>query len=82
MVTTVLILVFALGARLVIDTDVWWHIRAGATTLDSGVIRHDPFSFTKAGVSWPKRSSSDDWRTSPKLALFWRWPSRNSVWPV
>src|SRR5260370_30144493 len=34
--------------------------------------------FRSAGVSWPNRSSSEDWRTSPKLALFWRGPSRNS----
>ena len=68
MVTTVLILVFALGARLVIDTDVWWHIRAGATTLDSGVIRHDPFSFTKAGVAWIDHS----WGSEVIMNLLWR----------
>ena len=37
---------------------------------------------TKAGVSWPKRSNTDDWPASLKLALFWRCPSRNSVLPV
>ncbi len=46
------VLVFGLGAALRVDTDVWWHLRAGAYILDHGFIRSDPFSFTKAGDPW------------------------------
>ena len=52
MIVVVFGLVFALAASLRIDTDVWWHIRAGADTIDHWVIRKDTFSFTKAGASW------------------------------
>ena len=68
MVTTVFILVFALGARLVIDTDVWWHLEAGDYTLDHWVIRHDPFSFTKAGESWIDHS----WGSEVIMHLLYR----------
>jgi hypothetical protein len=52
LVVVTFVLVFGLGAALRIDTDVWWHIRAGAYVLDHGFIRDDPFSFTKAGEPW------------------------------
>jgi hypothetical protein len=52
MVVVTFVLVFAVGAQLRVDTDVWWHLRAGEHTLDNGIIRSDPFSFTKAGEDW------------------------------
>lgn len=45
-------LLFIIGTRQPTDTDTWWHLRAGQYTLDHGIIRADPFSFTKAGVPW------------------------------
>ena len=56
MLVVVFGLVFALGASLKIDPDVWWHLRAGADTIDHWVIRKDTYSFTKAGVSWTDHS--------------------------
>ena len=67
-IATVFILVFALGARLVVDTDVWWHLRAGKEILDSGVIRHDSFSYTKAGADWIDHS----WGSEVIMSLLWR----------
>jgi hypothetical protein len=52
----------------------WPRSRSRATlpkarnTISSGVSTCS----TRAGVNWPKRSSTDDWAASLKLALFWR----------
>ena len=67
-VVVAFVLVFALGARLRIDPDVWWHIRAGAETIDHWVIRKDTFSFTKAGASWIDHS----WGAEVIMNLVWR----------
>lgn len=45
-------LLFIIGTRQPTDTDTWWHLRAGQYILDHGIIRSDPFSFTKAGAPW------------------------------
>lgn len=45
-------LVFMVATRLPTDTDTWWHLRAGEHILGHGIIRADPFSFTKAGAPW------------------------------
>jgi len=39
---------FARGA----DNDFWWHLRTGQFIFDSGIPRHDPFSWTAAGKPW------------------------------
>ena len=52
MIVVTFVLIFALGVQLRVDTDIWWHLRAGADTLDNGMIRADPFSFTKLGEAW------------------------------
>lgn len=45
--------VFAMAARLTIDTDTWWHLRAGAWILENRQIPTvDLFSFTEFGNSW------------------------------
>jgi len=49
-------LLFALAARVPIDTDTWWHLRSAQYTLSSGMIYTDPFSFTKAGQPWINHS--------------------------
>ncbi len=61
-------LIFALAARVPVDTDTWWHIRSGAYTLNHGMIYADPFSFTKAGETWINHS----WGSQIVLYAAWQ----------
>ncbi len=48
-----LLAVFAMAARVSVDTDTWWHLRAGQWIVENRAIpQTDPFSFTRAGESW------------------------------
>jgi hypothetical protein len=60
-------LLFALATRVPIDTDTWWHLRAGEYTLTQGMIYADPFSFSKAGAPWINHS----WLS--QIVLYWAW---------
>lgn len=52
-----------------VDPDVWWHIRAGETVLDTGAIpRVDTWSVTAAGQPW----TSQDWLSNVLMALGYR----------
>jgi len=45
--------IFAMAARLSVDTDTWWHLRAGQWILENrAILRVDYFSYTRAGESW------------------------------
>ncbi len=47
------IMLFALAARVPLDSDTWWHIRSGETIVETGHIPHtDPFSHTRFGHEW------------------------------
>src|ERR1700674_5201012 len=35
-----------------VDPDFWWHLRTGKLIFDSGIPRHDVFSWTAAGRPW------------------------------
>ncbi|MCJ7490620.1 MAG: hypothetical protein MUP15_00415 [Dehalococcoidia bacterium] len=35
-----------------VDPDFWWHLRTGKLIVESGIPRHDPFSWTAAGKAW------------------------------
>ncbi|MGD0114717.1 MAG: hypothetical protein ABSC13_01765 [Dehalococcoidia bacterium] len=35
-----------------VDPDFWWHLRTGQLIVESGIPRHDPFSWTAAGKAW------------------------------
>jgi len=49
--------------------DLWWHLKAGAMILESGVVpQTDPFSFTAAGRPWTYHS----WLSGVILSLVWR----------
>lgn len=61
-------LLFALATRVPIDTDTWWHLRAGEYTLTQGMIYADPFSFSKAGAPWINHS----WLSQIVLTFTWR----------
>ncbi|HVP21267.1 MAG TPA: hypothetical protein VMS73_05340 [Anaerolineaceae bacterium] len=53
----VLLLVFILAARSPLDTDMWWHLRAGEQTWTTGrPMLLDTFSFTRFGVHWINHS--------------------------
>ncbi|MEP7294433.1 MAG: hypothetical protein ABI835_21765, partial [Chloroflexota bacterium] len=56
MIIILFALIFALAARVPVDTDTWWHIRSGEYTLTHGMITADPFSFTKVGEAWTNHS--------------------------
>lgn len=63
----VLGLIFVIAARQPLDTDLWWHLRAGRDTLDHGVIRTDPFSFTAFGKHWIDHS----WGSEVLMSWIW-----------
>ena len=42
-----------MAARVSMDTDTWWHLRAGQWIMENYQIpRVDPFSYTRGGASW------------------------------
>lgn len=48
-----LIAIFAMAARISMDTDTWWHLRAGEWMVSHrAIIDRDPFSFTRYGEAW------------------------------
>ena len=52
--TIVLMLgLFGMASRSVVDPDLWWHLKTGQLTLQHhAVFRVDPYSFTCAGQPW------------------------------
>ncbi len=45
--------VFAMAARFSIDTDTWWHLRAGQWVWENkSILQTDLFSYTKYGEAW------------------------------
>jgi len=52
----VFVLLLALATRPPADSDMWWHLRSGAYMLEHGLIRQDPFSFTRADTVWINHS--------------------------
>jgi hypothetical protein len=53
----ILILVFAMAARTPLDSDMWWHLRAGQQTWQTGrPVTVDTFSYTRYGQSWINHS--------------------------
>jgi len=45
--------IFAMAARVSMDTDSWWHLRAGHWIVTNGALpQSDPFSYTRAGQPW------------------------------
>ncbi|MFP4322686.1 MAG: hypothetical protein ACLFTK_09545 [Anaerolineales bacterium] len=51
------ILLFALAVRVPLDTDTWWHLRAGGQFLDTGeLVRQDTYSYTQNGETWINHS--------------------------
>ncbi|MBM3144540.1 MAG: hypothetical protein FJ010_06115 [Chloroflexi bacterium] len=45
--------VFAMAARISVDTDTWWHLRAGQWIIENRAApQQDPFSYTRLGERW------------------------------
>lgn len=52
-VAVLMLLLFALAARGIVDPDFWWHLRTGQLIVETGSVPHaDPYSFTVAGKPW------------------------------
>ena len=55
--TVLLLLILIMAVRTPLDTDMWWHLRAGEETWDSqAVYLVDTISYTRAGESWTSHS--------------------------
>ena len=45
--------VFTMAVRISVDSDTWWHLRAGATIVEQRqILSRDPFSLTRQGETW------------------------------
>lgn len=65
-----MLLLFIMAARTPMDTDLWWHLRAGeATWLAGKPVLSDLFSFTRAGEAWVNHS----WLGQVFLFLAFQW---------
>jgi hypothetical protein len=55
-----------MSARVPLDTDMWWHIKAGEVSIENGsALVRDPFSYTREGADWVNHS----WLAQVLLAL-------------
>jgi hypothetical protein len=64
-----MLLVFVMAARIPLDTDLWWHLRAGELSWQSGhPVLDGAFSYTKAGAPWINHS----WLAQIGLYLLFR----------
>ena len=45
--------IFAMAARISVDTDTWWHLRAGQWMVENrSILQVDQFSYTRFGQAW------------------------------
>lgn len=45
--------IFAMSARVSVDSDTWWHLRAGQWIIEQRIVPQvDPFSYTRLGQLW------------------------------
>lgn len=52
-----LLLVFIMAARTPLDSDLWWHLKAGEYTIQTASpLMKDLFSYTRAGETWINHS--------------------------
>lgn len=64
-----LLLIFIMAARSPLDSDLWWHLRAGEEALRAGrIVLTDTFSYTRLGAMWVNHS----WLSQVILALLYR----------
>ena len=66
----VLLLIFILAARTPLDSDMWWHLRAGQETVQTGrPMLADNLSTTRFGAAWINHS----WLSEVGMYLLYRW---------
>lgn len=71
--------IFAMAARISVDTDTWWHLRAGQWIWEHGTVpRVDPFSYTRQGASW----QYPGWIVELPMYWIYRWlgPGGLNLW--
>lgn len=45
--------ILGMSTHFAIDTDTWWHLKAGEWMVENGqIIQEDPFSYTRGGTPW------------------------------
>ena len=72
----ILIAVFAMAARTPLDSDMWWHLRAGETTWKTRqVVTTDFFSHTRQGANWVNHS----WLSQVGLYLLYKIGSYRAI---
>jgi hypothetical protein len=65
-----LLLIFILAARTPLDSDMWWHLRAGQETVQMGrPLLVDNLSTTRFGASWINHS----WLSEAGMYLLYAW---------
>ncbi len=68
-VLIVFLLLFAMASRVAVDPDMWWHIRLGRQSIETGdIVYADRFSHTKMGSIHKNHS----WLAQVVMALLWR----------
>lgn len=66
----ILVLVFIMAARTPLDSDMWWHLRAGEEIWRTGrPLLVDLFSYTRLGASW----TNVHWLAQVGMYLLYRW---------
>jgi nucleoside-diphosphate-sugar epimerase len=77
-VAVVVLGVGAFSASVFADSDTWWHIAAGQSTLAHGAVPGvDPFSFTMPGAPW----TAHEWLSEVFLALAYQAAGLSGVAP-
>ena len=61
-------LIFAMAARVPVDSDMWWHLRSGEAILGGSFIREDSFSHTMTGAPWVNHS----WGAQVIMTVLWQ----------
>ncbi|MBC8332643.1 MAG: hypothetical protein H8E28_11730 [Anaerolineae bacterium] len=71
--------IFAMAARISVDTDSWWHLRAGQWIVENRqVLQTDPFSYTRYEEAW----HYPGWLAEvPMYAIYWAFgPGGLNLW--
>ena len=64
-----LLSIVLMAARVPLDTDMWWHIKAGEVSIENGsVLIQDTFSYTREWAEWVNHS----WLAQVILALLYQ----------
>lgn len=60
---------FVMAARISMDTDSWWHLRAGEWMVENrSILQSDPFSYTRLGADW----NYPGWLFEAPMALIYK----------